>query len=64
MSQVSYANRKIVILQVYTPNDKHSGVLDEFIFLSALLEIDLSADSISQVDLTIQKVIEGRAVGV
>ena len=40
----------------YSPDNEDSWVLDEFVGFPTLLEINLTADSITQIDLSIQEI--------
>lgn len=46
------------------PDDQDSGLFREFVRLSLQLEINLTTDSVVQVDLTIQQVRKGWCGGI
>jgi hypothetical protein len=46
------------------PNDKGCGILDELILLATLFKVDLTTNSITQVDLAIHEIVKCRGVGI
>ena len=41
-----------------SPNNEHCGLLDELVLFSALFKVDVAANSIPQVDLAVEQVLE------
>ena len=54
----------LLVMIINAPDNEGRGVLDKLVLLPALFKVDLTPNSITQVDLTVHEIVKGGTVGI
>jgi hypothetical protein len=54
----------LLVVIINAPDNEGRGVFDKLVLLPALFKVDLASNGITQVDLTVHEIVQGRTVGI